>query len=92
MDAKGSDDASRGFARVFFGPTPSEINVHSGALDSARADSGAQVDDPEVSFTWKVPLTSLQLSGFKCAGKASDPDYPPSVLAILNLKHLFKRL
>ena len=79
MDAKGSDDASRGFARVFFGPPHSEISAHSSALDSTTADSGAQVDDPEVSFTWKVPLTSLQLGGFKCAVKASDPDYPPSV-------------
>ena len=91
MDAKGSDDASRGFARVFFEPTHSEISARSGALDSATADAGAQVNNPEVSFTWKVPLTSLQLGGFKCAGKASDQDYPPSAVAELNLKHLCKR-
>ena len=91
VDAKGSDDASRGFARVFFGPPASEISAHSSALDTAAADPGAQVDDPEVSFTWKVPLTSLQLGGFKCAGKASDPDYPASALAVLILKHHCKR-
>ena len=91
MDAKGSDDASRGFAQVFFGPQPSEISACSGALDSASADAGARGNDPEVSFTWKVPLTSLQLGGFKCAGKASDPDYPPSALAELSLTHLCKR-
>ena len=73
VDAEDIDDAGRGFIRVFFGPPSTGTSPYSGTLDSAATDSGAQADDQN---TWRVPLASLRVAGFKRDTKVmlSDPD------------------
>ena len=88
MDAKEIDDnASGDFVQVFFGPPSSKTSAHS----STNAET--EPDDPGSSLTWRVPVTSLQVAGFKYASKAmtSDSDRLPSALTIHDQKCHCKR-
>ena len=91
MDAEDKDDSASGrFVQVFFGPPSSKISAHS---STSRADAEPEPDDPRSSLTWRVPVTLLQVAGFKYTSKAvrSNSDELPSAPAIPNRKRHCKR-
>ena len=72
MDAEEIDNNASGeFVQVFFGPPSSKTSTHS---STSVADADTEPDDPGSSLTWRVPVTSLQVAGFKYASKAMPSD------------------